>query len=120
MNFQKIVLATAIIVLILILVIIGVSLSKASNKQSWPPIIGDCPDYWVDLSGNGAACFNEKGLGKCNLPNTNNKNTMNFNQSPFTGVNANCSKYKWANSCNITWDGITSGVQNPCDLTANQ
>jgi hypothetical protein len=117
MNFQKIVLTIAIILLIVILVVIGVALSKASVEEKWPPMIGECPDYWVDMSGNGEACFNSKSLGRCNVPSADNKNTMNFNQAPFTGEDGNCAKYTWANACNITWDGITSGVKNPCDKT---
>jgi hypothetical protein len=93
MNFQKIILVIATLVLILLLVLIGFTLSEA--------------------------CFNSHKLGKCNLPgdgNANN-NTMNFNQSPFNTDTTNCSKYKWATNCQVTWDGITSGVSNPCDTS---
>ena len=118
MNFQKLVLTIAIILLIIILVIIGLSLSKASAEETWPPIVGECPDYWVDMSGNGEACFNSHLLGKCNIPSKNNKNTMNFTQPQFTGNDGNCAKYTWAKRCQVTWDGITSGVKNPCDKTS--
>jgi hypothetical protein len=117
MNFQKIVITVAIIILIIILVFIGMALSKTRYGETWPPIVGDCPDYWVDMSGNGEACFNSQTLGRCNIPTEDNENTMNFNQSPFTGNDGTCSKYKWAKSCKVTWDGITSGVKNPCDTT---
>lgn len=117
MNFQKMILTMATILLIIILVVIGVSLSKASENENWPPIVGACPDYWVDMSGNGEACFNTHSLGKCNLPSEGNTNTMNFNQSSFTGENGACAKYTWATACQVTWDGITSGVKNPCDTT---
>ena len=99
--------------------VIGVSLSKASVEDTWPPIVGECPDYWVDMSGNGEACFNSHSLGRCNIPSEKEKGTMNFNQSPFTGDNGLCSKYNWATSCQITWDGITSGVKNPCDTSTD-
>lgn len=118
MIFQYIVLTIATVLLIIILVVIGVTLSKANSEENWPPIVGECPDYWVDMSGNGEACFNSHSLGRCNIPSDNgNKNTMNFNQSPFIGDNGDCSKYNWATSCKITWDGITSGVKNPCDTS---
>jgi hypothetical protein len=125
MNFQKIVLTIATVLLIIILVVIGLSLSKSSREENWPPIIGECPDYWVDMSGNGQECFNSHSLGRCNLPsdlanqtNVNeHKTTMNFNQSPFTGDNGNCAKYRWAKACGVTWDGITSGVKPPCDTS---
>ena len=115
MGFQKIVLTIAIGVLIIIMVIIGIALSKATYGESWPPIVGDCPDYWVDMSGNGSACLNTHHLGRCNIPSEGNPNTMNFSTDPFTGDEGLCSKYKWAKSCGVTWDGITSGVKNPCD-----
>lgn len=118
MVFQKLILMIATILLIIILVIIGMSLSKATAEDNWPPIVGECPDYWVDLSGNGEACFNSHSLGKCNIPSESNKSTMNFNQSPFTGDGGTCQKYNWANACGVTWDGITSGVTNPCDTSS--
>lgn len=114
MNFQQIILTLAIIVLIIMLVFIGLALSKSKYSGQWPPIVGDCPDYWVDLEGNGAACYNAHALGRCNIPSDHSPNTMDFSTQPFNGENGLCSKYRWANSCNVTWDGITSGVKNPC------
>jgi hypothetical protein len=40
--------------------------------------------------------------------------SMDFTKAPYIGAASTCAKYKWANSCNVTWDGITSGVTNPC------
>ena len=118
MSFQKIILIVAIIVLIIMLVTIGMALSKSSDTQSWPPVIGQCPDYWVDLSGNGEACFNSHSLGKCNVPNSVDRTPVkNFNEAPYNSENGLCEKYTWANSCGVTWDGITYGVKNPCDTT---
>lgn len=113
-NFQKIVLAIAIVLLIIALIFIGISLAKAKQKEQWPPIVGDCPDYWLDLSGNGKMCVNALNLGKCNIPTSDNKNAMNFSGNTFLGTKGTCAKYKWAKGCEVTWDGITSGVTNPC------
>lgn len=196
LNFQKTILVIAILIFILMLIVVGSVIAKSNKKQAWPPIVGDCPDYWIDLSGNGEACLNVKSLGTCNKPgslfsafpgndspgnglanysdvsldqckgyclandncfgltygsvlgdtsganhcflkgqgvataakstNANldlfikstdrrSMNTMNFNQAPYTGNQGTCNKYKWAQGCNTTWDGITSGVPNPCD-----
>jgi len=117
MSFQKTILTIAIIILIVMLVVIGVALSKSTYQDTWPPIVGECPDYWVDLSGNGEACYNSKNLGVCNIGDKGEAGTMNFNQAPYNSDNGNCSKYKWASACKVTWDGITYGSKNPCDTT---
>ena len=99
--------------LVIILIIIGIAFSYAKNEQ-WPPLVPECPDYWIaDGSGNNTKCINIKDLGTC--PSNGSKHlTMNFNTSPFVGENGDCAKYTWANRCNVTWDGITYGVNNPC------
>ena len=114
MTFQKIVVGIAIVLLIIILIMIGYTISQANKDEEWPPVVGDCPDYWIDLEGAGAACTNTKSLGKCNLPVEGEDNSMNFSRPPFTGDNGTCAKFTWAKGCNVTWDGINSGVSNPC------
>ena len=116
MHFQKIILIVGVIFLVVVLLFIARALNKSNQPDVWPPVIGDCPDYWIDMSGNGAACLNKKKLGKCNVPYTGDMNTMNFNVPPFnsSGKTGMCSKYTWATNCNVTWDGITYGVPNPC------
>jgi hypothetical protein len=42
---------------------------------------------------------------------------MNFSVPTFQGGDAACQKYKWANDNNVSWDGITYGVPNPCAKT---
>jgi hypothetical protein len=113
-GFQKFVLFAAIIILIIALVFIGAALGSTQD-QEWPPMIPDCPDYWViGDSQNTNTCINMKDLGKC-PPKTGDKHLkMNFNEGAFSGNNKMCAKYKWAKKCGISWDGITYGVQNPC------
>ncbi len=110
LTFHKVVLGIAIILLVLILALIGYSLSY-STAVNWPPIVGDCPDYWVDLSGNGKGCYNSYSLGSIDC-----KNTKIIDFSDYT----DCQKFEWATGCNITWDGITSGVLNPCTTTTTE
>jgi len=113
-GFQKIVLFTAIIILIIVLVLIGIALSYAKD-ESWPPMVSNCPDYWIiDGSGNDAKCIDIKDLadrGACpTLPlGPQGKHV----QMSFDKLNT-CQKYKMANQCGFTWDGITYGVNNPC------
>ena len=114
-GFQKIVLYSAIIILIISLIIIGISLSYAKSGQVWPPVVSECPDYWViDGSGNNATCKNVKDLGTCSATGGNKHLSINFNEAPFVGSNEACAKYTWASKCGVSWDGITYGVDNPC------
>jgi hypothetical protein len=117
-TFQKMVLFAAIIILIIALIFIGMALSS-SKDQSWPPIVPECPDYWVaDGSGNNTTCTNVKDLGICPATGDNNHLVMNFNTEPYAGSQGTCAKYTWANRCGISWDGVTYGVSNPCQSTA--
>jgi hypothetical protein len=117
-GFQKIVLFIAIIMLIIALILIGVGLSYA-KKYDWPPVTPECPDYWViDGSGNNTRCINVKDLGTCPAQFGEKHQTMNFNTPTFTGTNGLCAKYTWANNCKVTWDGITYGAKNPCQISS--
>lgn len=115
-GFQKRILNIAIVFLLIILLLIGLTLTYSNKHQQWPPMVGLCPDYWeIDGSGNDAKCVNVKNLGTCPAPTGQQHLTMNFNQAPYTGANGSCAKYKWSNTCNVSWDGINYGVGNPCN-----
>jgi hypothetical protein len=115
MNFQYAVITIVILLLIISLILIGIALAKSKNTQQWPPVVGNCPDYWTDLSSNGAQCVNVKDLGTCNASISSGQHLqMNFSVAPYVGQNSACEKYKWATGCGLTWDGITSGVSSPC------
>ena len=117
-GFQKFILFSAIIILIIALVLIGMVLSYSTADMKWPPVLPDCPDYWlIDGSGNNASCINVKDLGTCQPLNDEKHLKINFNSSAFTGENGLCAKYNWANKCNVSWDGITYGVSNPCQTS---
>ena len=101
MNFQQIVILIATILLIIALVFIGYALYNNRFSKRFPPVIGKCPDFWVAEKD---MCNNPKNLGNC-------KGSMNFNQDRFKGHDGNCNKAKWANSCNVSWSGITNDSQ---------
>jgi len=118
-SFQTIVLIVAVCLLALLLLIIGVALSY-SKDQSWPPLTPSCPDYWtIDGSGNNTTCTNVKDLGTCPANSGQEHLVMNFNQAQYTGANGLCQKYQWANNCNVSWDGITYGINNPCQTSSS-
>jgi hypothetical protein len=113
-NFQGIILSISVILFIIVVLLIGFVLYKGKSNQKWPPLIGDCPDYWLDMSGNGSKCVNVKDLGSCVAKPGEKHLTMDFSINPYIGNNSACSKYKWASKCGVSWDGITYGVNNPC------
>jgi hypothetical protein len=109
-GFQKTVLIIALIILLIVLLIIGIVLMSAKANAVWPPVVPNCPDWWIsDGSGNKAKCLNPKNLGTCNTK------SMDFSGPVYSGDNATCAKYTWATKCKVAWDGITYGVSNPCD-----
>ncbi len=113
-NFQKIVIIIFLLILVVALILIGMKMDKKINN--WPPYIANCPDYWLDLGGDGSQCFNSKELGLCNIPiSRTDKNTKDFTASAYTGSDGLCTKKKWANACGVAWDGINYGVKDPCE-----
>lgn len=110
MNFQKICILIAVILLIILLILIAVTLSGSNSNAVWPPFTANCPDYFVDLNGDGSNCINTFNLG------TNVPNNVNFNN--FASA---CDKYNYCNTNLLTWDGITYGYgsNNPCDPSGN-
>jgi len=112
-SFQKTTIKIAGFLLLVCIILLACVLYFPSNSQVWPPVIPNCPDYFIDVSGNGTSCLNPKNLG-------NVTNIPNFNVSPYIGTNGNCQKYNWAISNNVTWDGITYGVENPCEALNTQ
>ena len=115
-SFQKSVLMIAAILLIIALILFAVLMAQSTKK--YPPVVANCPDYWIDLSGginsDGSSCYNVKNLGKAQC-----KKQMDFNVDFWTGDDGNCNKQTWAKACDLTWDGITN---NPdiCDETTDE
>jgi hypothetical protein len=123
MNFQKSVLLVAIILLVICLVLIGIALYNEKFNSDFPPVVADCPDFWVerplsnsdDLNSdeNKSTCYNVKGLGRSNCDKS-----MDFSGSAWTGNEGICNKYKWATACDLTWDGITNAT-DPCNTNSD-
>jgi len=113
-TFQAIVSITAIVTLVLIFILVLLALQFAKNNGVWPPVLSQCPDYWVDQSTNGSKCVNVKDLGTCHASTSGAHTIMDFSTPNYRGSNGLCQKYNWATNCGISWDGITYGVTNPC------
>jgi hypothetical protein len=116
LDFKKKLIIFFLILLVIILFIISYTINDKSNNIKWPPYVANCPDYWLDLSSNGSMCYNKHSLGTCGVPTLSNDNTIDFTRSIYTSSQGDCNKKKWAETCGVSWDGITYGYgnNNPC------
>lgn len=110
-SFQKYLIIFTLVVLIICLIIIGATIQKSKSSGDWPPEYPECPDYFnvINSTETGAICKNTKKLGlkRCH-------GIADFTGSTFSGKYGLCNKYKWADNCKVSWDGITYGKDNPC------
>ena len=102
MNFQKLVIVVALIVMLFMLTVIGYLLATNKSAKLFPPVSSQCPDYWISKDNE---CTNPKNLGN-STPGC--KGPKNFINNNFKGHNGDCLKAKWANSCGLTWQGLTT------------
>lgn len=104
-SFQVGTIIIAFIILSVCLVLIAYSLSQVKNNAQYPPVVADCPDYWLDMSdGTGGNCINKHadlGLTSC-------EKKMDFSKPFWSGELGMCRKKQWAQKCNLTWDGVTN------------
>jgi hypothetical protein len=112
MNFYKTSLMIMVVVLIICLSVLGVVIQSSETSKLYPPTVADCPDYYVKNSD-----------GICEDPtqtlsNIESCNTVNpeadFPKRKGIGKRSGlCRKKRWAEGCNINWDGITNN-ENIC------
>lgn len=121
-NFQKIVLMIASVMFIILMIFIGTALYQNKYTDAFPPVVSECPDYWIDKQTTlenpdaiktSQSCYNSKNLG-----NTSCSKTMDFSGEYWQGSSGKCRKYKWAKGCDLTWDGITNSP-DVCDTTSD-
>ena len=103
-GYNKIVLMMAAAAFIGCLIYFGYALHKSRQNEKYPPVIANCPDYWLDQSAknDGAECVNKNKMG-----NAQCAATMDFSGPLWNGPNGLCAKRTWANSCGLTWDGVS-------------
>lgn len=124
-SFNKTVLIVACVLLILGLVLIGLFISKNIQKAAYPPIVGDCPDYWNVGFVNGKKTCSSNSINTGSVGNMVSSRTTSCQSYPVsmftdTALSANdviCKKHKWAKECRIHWDGITNNSQACVDTT---
>lgn len=105
MSPQALMLLVALVVYVCFVVAMVMMFRAGRKSQAWPPVIGDCPDFWVDRGSHGSHCVNPHKIGKHPGP-------MDFTQPVFQGAAGLCHKFQWASAQGTPWDGITD--RNPC------
>lgn len=116
LNFQKIVLIIAITILIVSLVFIGIQIKQSKSKEVWPPMVPQCPDFWVVDPKTGYCKRTDKApTRECDV-----STGINFTEGEYAGTGGACAKRTWANTCNIAWEGITYGTKDPCNNASIQ
>jgi hypothetical protein len=109
-DFQQIVIMIAIVLLIICLIFIGVSLYRNKSSVQYPPVVANCPDYWLDESTDTTSkCVNAKNLG-----NSTCQKMYDFSSSAWSGDRGLCAKKKLAQECDLTWDGVTNNSSIKC------
>jgi len=96
--YQRIVLGIAIILLISAYIMIYFTL--VDNNKNWPPSVAKCPDFWVydpttDKCQNGSELYPED-------------IDIKLSQK------SNCDNYTWAKNNNVSWEGLSYGVNIDC------
>jgi len=108
MIFYKNIFISTILSVILLLGIVAYIMYNSKDKQTYPPLLGECPDYYkLDNVGR---CVNN-GIWDFTQESPCNQIDFSGNQYKIPGTGANsglCAKKNKANECNITWDGITN------------
>ena len=96
-SFQKITLTVASVILILTLIILGVIIYNSRNSELFPPVLGNCPDYFEMRQKQGLdTCYNVHHLG-----NGNRRQCEWF--IPSDNIKA---KKDFVKKCGLTWDGL--------------
>ena len=121
-SFKYSVLYVSVIILIIALVVIGLSIKNSVSSTTWPPVIGNCPDFWK-FDDATRECVNINDLGNAddtycpNYPSATYSTCDKFNFEDNTAYDGNvgkCEKQKWADALGLSWDGITND-RDLCD-----
>lgn len=108
MDFYKTLFLGTTIFLILTLAVMGYFMSLSKSDVVYPPEYSSCPDNFLL---NDASLCVANNIIYTNLDSS--CNNLNFTDVSYTVVGTSfnsglCKKKLLANSCKITWDGITN------------
>ena len=110
-----------IICFVVIVVIFSVKLYLYQKKNDFlyekiPPHKSLCPDYWkvistkkfIDTDGKeiiAPVCQNVNSIGYCNLEP--NDSIIDFTSQEYRGETGDLFKCRWADQCNVPWQGYS-------------
>jgi hypothetical protein len=118
-SFNFIVVSIALVILILTLAYLAVNMSTTNANVKFPPTYNNCPDGWTMNSQNLCVAPSSGNIGSPPISPSTKFVTSDADKSlsiaPLdtawtgsTGLSAICAKKKWANTNNISWDGISN------------
>lgn len=118
-SFNFIVVSIALGILILTLTYLAVNMSSTKANEKFPPTHSICPDGWTMSSENLCVAPSSGNIGSPPISSITKFVTSDAKQSlsisPLdpawsgtTGLTEVCSKKRWANTNNISWDGISN------------
>lgn len=140
-SFYLTILSIAAIVLILALTYVGILLYGTTSTKVFPPTQNACPDYWQLDDSSGKCIFpadaSAKNRGNVDvdatdkwevtdtklvpltslltIDATNKKSMFDMTSSVWNNIygkkSALCNKKYWANSNQISWDGVSNTNQ---------
>lgn len=122
-EFKFAILLVGIIALIIGLTSVAVLLSKGDIKSEWPPFISKCPDEYkynistvLNVPSTCAPKYDDivTSTSTPTLGGESTCNTFNPAHPDFEGVQGNCNKKKWADACDVSWDGVR-GNESLCE-----
>ena len=111
MIFYKNVLISTILSAILLLGIVVVVMYYTKNKQIYPPILSSCPDFYnLDVNNKcvNTGVWNTNALAALTDCDYKDFSGNDYNIQGTGATSGLCAKQKWANSCKVSWDGITN------------
>jgi len=124
-QFQRVVIGLAIVIFLSIIAFLLYMLFSTATKGTWPPTEQNCPDYYIDVAGDGSMCRGVTGLAfQTKLTPAKTIGTVTIAADGCTGISGMnaagfvsgsgayprlCAKNTMAAACGATWDGVTYG-----------
>ena len=111
MEQTKTIFISTIVVLVATLSMVVYILSITQKTYVFPPLLNKCPDYYHLKSTGECYDKNEIFYDISDVCYNENFNKYIYNNKGIGTESGLCKKKLWANSCNLSWDGITNNKE---------